>query len=148
MSDPIPSPEERLILSLSSSVFSSVFLFLGPGTDSNCAGIRSYIIRCSLRARNSRTLGSQLHSDFDLFSFRDCLEKDNRITFSFIFYHFLFFFHFLLFSSIFFHFLSFSFIFLHVLSFSFIFFFLYYSFSLLGAQNLILFGSQFRYDFS
>ena len=78
--DPIPSPEERLILSQSSSDFSSVFLFLGPGTDSmNCAGIRSYTIRCSLCARNSRTLGSQLHSDFDLFSFRDCQEKVSRI---------------------------------------------------------------------
>ena len=72
--DPIPSPEERLICSQSYFVFSFV---LGPGTDStNCAGIRSYIIRCSLCARNSRTLGSQLHSDF---SFRDCQEKDNRI---------------------------------------------------------------------
>ena len=61
-------------------LFSVIFCFqfvLGPGTDStNCAGIRSYIIRCSLCARNSRTLGSQLHSDF---SFRDCQEKDNRI---------------------------------------------------------------------
>ena len=27
-------------------------------------------------------LGSQLHSDFDLFSFRDCQEKDNRIKIS------------------------------------------------------------------
>ena len=78
--DPIPSPEERLIWSQSSFVFGFV---LGPGTDStNCAGIRSYIIRCSLCARNSRTLGSQLHSDFDLFSFRDCQEKGNRIKIS------------------------------------------------------------------
>ena len=72
--DPIPSPEERLICSQSYFAFSFVS---GPGTDStNCAGIRSYIIRCSLCARNSRTLGSQLHSDF---SFRDCQEKDDRI---------------------------------------------------------------------
>ena len=64
--DPIPSPEERLIWSQSSFVFNFV---LGPGTDSkNCAGVRSYIIRCSLCARNSRTLGSQLYSDtLDLF---------------------------------------------------------------------------------
>ena len=77
--DPIPSPEERLI-SQSSSVFSSVFLFFGLGTDStNCAGIRSHIIRCSLCARNSRTLGSQLHSDFDLFFIPRLSGKDNRI---------------------------------------------------------------------
>ena len=49
---------------------------------------------------------------------------------SFIFFHFL---------SIFLHFLSCSFMFFHVLSFS---------LSLLGAQNLIFFGPQFRYDFS
>ena len=48
-----------------------------------------------------------------------------------------------------FHFLSFSFNFCHFLSFSFIFFhFLSFSLSLLGAQNLIFFGPQFRYDFS
>ena len=96
------------------------------------------------------------------------------LSFSFIFYHFLSFFHFLSFSFIFFHFLSFSFIFFHFLSFSFIFFhflsssfifsciflhflpfsfilfvfFLSFSFPLLGAQNLIFSGSQFRYDFS
>ena len=44
---------------------------------------------------------------------------------------------------------SFSDIFLHFLSFSFIFFhFLSFSFSLLGAQNMIFFVPQFRYDFS
>ena len=49
----------------------------------------------------------------------------------------------------FFHVLSFSFIFFYFLSFSFIFFyFLSFSLSLLGAQNLIFFGPQFRYDFS
>ena len=54
------------------------------------------------------------------------------------------------FSFIFFHFLSFSFIFFHFLSFSFNFFhFLFiFSFCLSGAQNLIFFGPQFRYDFS
>ena len=60
------------------------------------------------------------------------------------------FFHFLSFSFIFWNFLSFSFI---CLSFSFIFLScsficLSFSFSLLGAQNLIFFGPQFRYDFS
>ena len=73
-----------------------------PGTDStNCAGIRSYIIRCSLcfffRGRSACTIhacafGSQLHSD--LISFRDCQEKDNRIIFlcllSFVFCLFVF----------------------------------------------------------
>ena len=58
-----------------------------------------------------------------------------------------------------FHFPSFSFMFFHVLSCSFMFFhflFLFFffsfsfsfSFSLLGAPNLIVFGPQFRYDFS
>ena len=70
------------------------------------------------------------------------------LTFSFIFLHFpsfsFIFFHFSIFSIF-----SFSFIFVHFLSFSFIFFhFLSCSFSLLGAQNLIFFGPQFRYDFS
>ena len=55
----------------------------------------------------------------------------------FIFSFFHFFFHFFIFFH--FHFLSFSFIFFHFLSFS---------FSLLGAENLIFFGPQFRYDFS
>ena len=64
---------------------------------------------------------------------------------SFIFFHVLsfsfIFFYFLAFSCIFFHFLSFSCIFFHFLSFSFIFFvfFLSFSFSLSGAQNLIFF---------
>ena len=62
------------------------------------------------------------------------------IQMSFIFFHFL---------SLSFHFHSFSFIFFHFHSFSFIFFhFLSFSLSLLGAQNLIFLGPQFRYDFS
>ena len=70
---------------------------------------------------------------------------------SFFFFHFLFIFsHFLSFSILLNHFLSSSFIFLHLLASSFILFvfFLYFSFPLLGAQNLIFSGSQFRYDFS
>ena len=84
------------------------------------------------------------------------------LTFSFMFFHFLsfffifvhflsfvfFLFHFLSFSFIFFHFLLFSFIFFHFLSFSFIFFrFLSFSFILLGAQNLIFFGTSISLRF-
>ena len=70
-----------------------------------------------------------------------------------MFFHFLscsvMFFHVLSCSFMFFHFPSFSFIFLHFPSFSFIFLhFLSFSLSLLGAQNLIFLGPQFRYDFS
>ena len=75
--------------------------------------------------------------------------------FSFIFFHFLsiffqfffhIFFHFLSFSLHFFQFsFNFSFIFFHFLSFSDI--VLSFSLSLLGAQNLIFFVPQFRYDF-
>ena len=91
--------------------------------------------------------------------------------FSFFFHHFSSFFHFLIYSFShffekkiisFFHFFIFSFfhffiffkfsfffIFFHFLPFSIMFFhFLSFSLSLLGAQNLIFFGPQFRYDFS
>ena len=65
-----------------------------------------------------------------------------------IFFISLFFHHFSLFFTCF-HFLSFSFIFFHFPSFSVIFsHFLSFSSSLLGAQNLIFWGAQFRYDFS
>ena len=78
------------------------------------------------------------------------------LSFSFIFFHlsFIFFYFCFIFVSFLFHlsficlsfFFHFSFIFL---SFSFIFFHcLSFSFSLLGAQILIFFGPQFRYDFS
>ena len=81
----------------------------------------------------------------------------------FHFFHFFIFLQFRSFSFIFFHFPSFSFMFFHVLSCSFIFLsfsfhfplfslifldVLSFSLSLLGAQNLIFFGPQFRYDFS
>ena len=63
------------------------------------------------------------------------------LSFSIIFHHFsIIFYHVpIIFLSCFFHFLSFSVIFCHVFAFS---------FSLLGAQHLIFFGPQFRYDFS
>ena len=96
---------------------------------------------------------------FFLFHFSICFIFFIFFHFSFIFLHvpscFLHFpsvfLHFLSFSFIFFHFRSFSFIFVHFLSFSFIFIhfhFLSFSLSWLGAQNLIFFGPQFRYDFS
>ena len=67
--------------------------------------------------------------------------KSSRILRVNPFFHFSFFFHhFSIFS--FFHFFHFFFFF------SFSFHFLSFSLSLLGAQNLIFFGPQFRYDFS
>ena len=70
--------------------------------------------------------------------------------FIFFYFHFLSFsfivFHFLKCSVIFFHFLSFSQMFFHSVSFCFI--FSCFSCFLSGAQNLIFFWPQFRYDFS
>ena len=75
------------------------------------------------------------------------------LSLSFIVFHCLslsfIIFHYLSFSFIFFHFPSFSFIFLHCPSLSFIVLhFPSLSLSLLGAQNLIFSGPQFRHDFS
>ena len=90
----------------------------------------------------------EIVKDFDAKSYNNNGKPSFFRFFRFFIFSFFSFFHFFHFFS-FFHFLSFSSIFFHVLSFSFIFFhFLSFSLSLLGAQNLIFFWLQFRYDFS
>ena len=66
-----------------SSVLSSVFAYSLIGSWHRFVELCGYPIihnsLFSLCTHNSRMLGSQLHSDFDLFQFRDCQEKDKRI---------------------------------------------------------------------
>ena len=118
-----------------------------------------------LRVKPNCFIFSFFHLFFSFFHFHF-----HFLSFSFIFFHFLsfsfiffvFFLFFIFFNFlsffIFFHFLSFSFIFFHFFPFfhflsffhfsSFSFVFFHFHFLFVGAQNLIYFWHQFRYDFN